>query len=160
MFRNLVASTIVLDDWTAPYPESVKQHIKSADACIWSVKVYEAFMYVYVLTLRLPNRSLAITPTKSKGMDFAEVTRVNSDYTLNGLSQMAAMTNKPFRFVYVSGVTIERDQSKSLPFLAEYRLMRVRLSFILFISIYRRKSLTKVGPRRERYLGLCRTACS
>ena len=60
-------------------------------------------------------------------MDFAEVTKVNSDYTLNDLSQMAILANKPFRFVYVSGVTIERDQSKSLPFLAEYRLMRVRL---------------------------------
>ena len=60
-------------------------------------------------------------------MYFAEVTKVNSDYTLNGLSQMAILANKPFRFVYVSGVTIERDQSKSLPFLAEYRPMRVRL---------------------------------
>jgi hypothetical protein len=40
---------------------------------------------------------------------------------------MAAVGNKPFRFVYTSGVTIERDQTKSLPFLAEYRLMRVCL---------------------------------
>jgi uncharacterized protein YbjT (DUF2867 family) len=29
--------SIVLEDWTSPYPESVKEHIKGADACIWFV---------------------------------------------------------------------------------------------------------------------------
>jgi nucleoside-diphosphate-sugar epimerase len=28
---------IVLEDWSSPYPESVKEHIKYADACIWFV---------------------------------------------------------------------------------------------------------------------------
>ena len=59
-------------------------------------------------------------------MDLADVTRVCADYTTNGLSNMAALAHKPFRFVYVSGVMVERDQSKALPFLADYRLMRVR----------------------------------
>ena len=27
--------SVVLEDWTAPYPESVKEHVKGADACIW-----------------------------------------------------------------------------------------------------------------------------
>lgn len=27
--------SIVLDDWTNPYPESIKRHLKGADACIW-----------------------------------------------------------------------------------------------------------------------------
>ena len=29
--------SVVLDDWTAPYPESVKRAISGADACIWFV---------------------------------------------------------------------------------------------------------------------------
>jgi uncharacterized protein YbjT (DUF2867 family) len=27
--------SVVLDDWTSPYPESVKGHIQGGDACIW-----------------------------------------------------------------------------------------------------------------------------
>ncbi|KAL8984099.1 MAG: hypothetical protein Q9205_001837 [Flavoplaca limonia] len=40
---------------------------------------------------------------------------------------MAAHASKPFRFIYTSGVTVERDQEKTLPFLSEYRLMRGRV---------------------------------
>lgn len=58
-------------------------------------------------------------------MDFADVTTICSDYTINGLVNMAALANKPFRFIYTSGVMTERDQEKSFPFLSDYRLMRV-----------------------------------
>jgi hypothetical protein len=59
-------------------------------------------------------------------MSFTDVTKICEEYTVNGISNMATLANKPFRFIYTSGVLIERDQNKSLPFLAEYRLMRVR----------------------------------
>ncbi|KAF1963215.1 NAD(P)-binding protein [Byssothecium circinans] len=98
--------SVVLVDWIKPYPESVKEQLEDADACIWA---------------------LAVTPTKSKDMNFAEVTKVCFDYTINGLESMASVANKPFRFVYASGVTVERDQTKVLPFLADYRLMRGRV---------------------------------
>ncbi|OAX82054.1 hypothetical protein ACJ72_03596 [Emergomyces africanus] len=98
--------SVILSDWTEPYPESVKEQLRGADACIWT---------------------LAVTPTKSKEMDFAEVTKICSDFTLNGLHNIAVLANNPFRFVYVSGVTVERDQTKSLWFLADYRLMRGRV---------------------------------
>jgi hypothetical protein len=65
-------------------------------------------------------------------MDFAHVTTVCYDYTIHALKSMAALANKPFRFIYVSGILIERDQTKELPYLAEYRHMRVR--FILCFS--------------------------
>jgi hypothetical protein len=42
---------------------------------------------------------------------------------------MAQVANQPFRFVYTSGVTVERDQSKTLSFLSDYRLMRVSFAF-------------------------------
>lgn len=38
---------------------------------------------------------------------------------------MFAVANKPFRFVYTSGIAVERDQTKSLESMGDYRLMRV-----------------------------------
>jgi hypothetical protein len=67
-------------------------------------------------------------------MDFAEVTKICYDYTITGLQNIAAVANNPVRFVYTSGVTVERDQSKSLPFLGEYRLMRVSVIFLLCLA--------------------------
>jgi hypothetical protein len=71
------------------------------------------------------NRTLAVTSSKSREMDFVDVTKICSEYTINGLKIMSSLANKPFRFIYTSGVLIERDQSKSLPFLADYLLMLV-----------------------------------
>lgn len=71
------------------------------------------------------DRTLAVTPRKSKEMDPTEVEKICFDYTVNGLRTIAALANKPFRFVYTSGLLVERDQSKSLWFLAKYRRMRV-----------------------------------
>lgn len=31
--------SIVLDDWVKPYSDSVKEHLRGADACIWSVSL-------------------------------------------------------------------------------------------------------------------------
>jgi hypothetical protein len=73
-------------------------------------------------------RALAITPTKSNDVSFDEVTRICYDYTINGLNNIASVANKPFRFIYTSDVTVERDQTKTLPFLQDYRLMRVSCS--------------------------------
>ncbi|KAL9615622.1 MAG: hypothetical protein Q9204_008726 [Flavoplaca sp. TL-2023a] len=95
--------SVVLENWTSPYPESVIGHVKGADACIWA---------------------LAVTPSQSKDMEFSDVTAICYDYTMNGLTNMAAHASKPFRFIYTSGVTVERDQEKTLPFLSKYRLMR------------------------------------
>ncbi|KAL8857217.1 MAG: hypothetical protein Q9178_006272 [Gyalolechia marmorata] len=67
--------SVILEDWTSPYPESVIQHVQHADA----------------------------------------------------LTNLAAHVSKPFRFIYTSGVTVERDQKKTVPFLSEYRLMRGRV---------------------------------
>jgi hypothetical protein len=58
-------------------------------------------------------------------MSFDEVTKICYDYTVNGLNNMVPVANEPFRFIYTSGVTVERDQTKTLPFLQDYRLMRV-----------------------------------
>lgn len=98
--------SVILKDWEKPYPEEILSQLKDADACVWT---------------------LAVTPTKSKDNDFDEVTKVCYDYTINGLETLFSVANKPFRFVYTSGVTVERDQTKVLPFLHDYRLMRGRV---------------------------------
>jgi hypothetical protein len=67
-------------------------------------------------------------------MSFDEVTKICYEYTVNGLNNMVPVTNMPFRFIYTSGVTVERDQTKTLPFLHDYRLMRVSCS--MFIRIH------------------------
>jgi hypothetical protein len=59
------------------------------------------------------------------------VTKICYNYTVNGLNNIAPVANKPFRFVYTSGVTVERDQTKTLPFLQDYRLMRVSCSLFI-----------------------------
>jgi hypothetical protein len=83
-------------------------------------------------TLTHPSfRTLAVTPSKSKDRDFGDVTKICSDFTIYGLRNMATVANTPFRFIYTSGVASERDQSKSLSLMADYRLMRVRFTTIL-----------------------------
>jgi uncharacterized protein YbjT (DUF2867 family) len=30
---------VVLDDWSLPYPEEVKEHLRGADVCVWFVRI-------------------------------------------------------------------------------------------------------------------------
>ncbi|KAF2498210.1 hypothetical protein BU16DRAFT_579387 [Lophium mytilinum] len=94
--------TVIVEDWEKYTPE-VKEAIKGADACLWL---------------------LAITPAKSKTYTFEEVRKVCSGYTVAGIREMSSVANKPFRFIYTSGAMTERDQTKKLMLLGEYRLMR------------------------------------
>ena len=94
-----------------------------------------------------------MTPSQSRSMDFAQVTTICHDYTINGIQNMIKAANKPFRFVYVSGVLTERDQSKVLPSLGEYRHLRVSSSFYhLFLALSfdcRQFTPLKSGPHRK-----------
>ncbi|KAJ6475255.1 putative nucleoside-diphosphate-sugar epimerase [Mycena vitilis] len=81
------------------YSDEVKNEFAGADACIWTV---------------------AITPTKSKGIPFEEVTRICQTSTLAGLQAIHdAGVHQPFRFIYMSG-----DQSKAPSWVKEYNIMR------------------------------------
>jgi hypothetical protein len=68
-------------------------------------------------------------------MRFEQATRICYDYTVNALSNMIPICKKPFRFIYTSGVTVERDQTKELSFLQDYRRMRVSSLDVLLNSI-------------------------
>ncbi|KAL6715874.1 hypothetical protein ACLMJK_006835 [Lecanora helva] len=100
---------VVLQNYDT-YPEDVRAKLAGADACIWTV---------------------AITPSKSRGIPPDEVRRVCYDYTIAGLQAIfkaqgegSRSNSSPFRFLYMSGAASERDQSKTPPMMAEYCLMR------------------------------------
>ena len=85
-------------------------------------------------------------------MDFADVSKICYDYTINGIANMAALANKPFRFVYTSGVLIERDQNKFLPFLSDYRRLRVRFPSIVLFPILLTRLTHEMQGRVENYI--------
>ncbi|KAH8602294.1 hypothetical protein B0O99DRAFT_499704 [Bisporella sp. PMI_857] len=89
------------------YPDSIKQELRNADACIWTI---------------------AITPSGLNKMPFEEVREICLGYTVKGLETIAQLpresTARPFRFIYISGVNAERDQSKKPWVLGDYCLMR------------------------------------
>ena len=67
-------------------------------------------------------------PSASAKMPFDEVNRISADSTPPALTSLAAAGANPFRFIYVSGILVERDQQKELPLsgpLAPYFHMRV-----------------------------------
>lgn len=107
-------TSVVVKDYEGPYDgddadDRVKTAIAGADACIWTV---------------------AITPSKSSTYAFDEVRRVCQTSTLVGLRAMHAARGtktktSPFRFMYMSGIAAERDQTKVPSFKPEYSLMRV-----------------------------------
>ncbi len=72
------------------------------------------------------DRTMAITPSKSRALGFDEVRRVCQTCTLAGLQAMhESSPSKPFRFLYMSGIAAERDQTKKPDFMPEYSWMRV-----------------------------------
>ncbi|MCJ1451528.1 hypothetical protein MMC28_001867 [Mycoblastus sanguinarius] len=100
--------SVVLDNYCS-YPDDVNKQLAGANAYIWTV---------------------AITPGKSRGLDFDEVRRVCQEYTLTGLRAMFKAHSEggsgapPFRFMYMSGTTSERDQNKTPRWMPQYCLMR------------------------------------
>ncbi|KAI0843648.1 putative nucleoside-diphosphate-sugar epimerase [Hypoxylon sp. FL0890] len=95
--------SVVVEDYEH-YSEKVKKEFAGASACIWTV---------------------AITPTKSKMYGFEEVKRICQTSTLAGLKAMhESGLSKPFRFLYMSGASVERDPAKTPRFQPEYTRMR------------------------------------
>ncbi|KAK3683430.1 hypothetical protein B0T22DRAFT_467900 [Podospora appendiculata] len=89
------------------YSEGTKKELAGADACIWT---------------------LAVTPSKYKSFPWDDVVKVCRDYTAKAIETMSQLprgdATKPFRFIYVSGVNSERDQTKKPLILGDYCLMR------------------------------------
>ncbi|EXK26260.1 hypothetical protein FOMG_17162 [Fusarium oxysporum f. sp. melonis 26406] len=95
--------SVVVPDY-GTYPDHVRDIFRGADACIWTV---------------------GITPMVYGSLDSAQARKICVDDTLAGLQTMVeSSTNKPFRFLYMSGADAETDQTKTPPVMPEYFLMR------------------------------------
>lgn len=74
-------------------------------------------------------RTVAVTPFRTSGFDFAEVKRVCQDCTLAGFKAMyEAGPAKPFRFIYFSADGTPRDPIKRPAIMGDYQVMRVSYS--------------------------------
>ena len=118
---------VIVQDYGV-YPEDVKRELAGASACIWyyCMGLGGASMNG---ALTSEDRTVAIKPYKGKDVPFEEIKRVFQDTTIAGLKAMHdAGLARPFRFIYMSGIFAERDQTKTPKLLPEYLLMRVSLS--------------------------------
>lgn len=97
-------NSVIVKDYDH-YSDEAKSAFKGANGCIWTI---------------------AITPSKSSNFPWEEVVRVCQTSTLVGLRAIHETgTAKPFRFIYMSGIAAERDQTKTPAFKPQYSLMRV-----------------------------------
>lgn len=88
-------------DFTS-YPQPLLDELKGAEACIWSL-------------------GIAMPKTMEEGQ------RINQDFPLAAAKAFAANRGgAAFRFVYVSGMLVEKDQNKKLWIVGDSRKMRGR----------------------------------
>ena len=119
---------------------------------MYLVRLCRSFIGVRML-IRTPTRTVAITPGRSVGQDFAEVKRICQDCTMAGLKAMyEAGPSKPFRFVYLSGEGTPRDMTKKPFFLGQYLLMRVSkfTLYLCFAEFQVRKIYLQIQRARQK----------
>ncbi|KAL5388180.1 hypothetical protein DPSP01_003169 [Paraphaeosphaeria sporulosa] len=105
---------VVVKDYDQ-YSDEAKTAFKDANGCIWTI---------------------AITPSKSSNYFWEEVVRVCQTSTMVGLRTMhEAGMGKPFRFIYMSGIAGERDQTKTPSFKPKYNLCyKLRLEHLISVD--------------------------
>jgi nucleoside-diphosphate-sugar epimerase len=103
------------------YPDSIRDQIKDANACIW----YDPSPQVYAHRSTNTNPMCCRTLGKARIPDNETAQRVSVDYTLAAVRVLQEIGQKPFRFIYCSGAAAERDQTKPLWIMQDYRRIRV-----------------------------------
>ncbi|KAM7201760.1 hypothetical protein V8F20_004721 [Naviculisporaceae sp. PSN 640] len=98
-------SIVIPDSDWENYPDDVKSELSGAHACIWTV---------------------AVIPPKLSSTPWETTVKACRDYATYALRTMSELSDKakPFRFLYMSGVNAERDQSKKPFMLGDYCLLR------------------------------------
>ena len=119
---------VALVDNFLSYPDSVREEIKGADACIWYEHSHQSLASPSPV-LTKPRRTLG----KARMPDNDTARRVSLDYTLTAARVVQETCQKPFRFIYCSGAGAERDQTKSLWMMQDYRRIRVISPFTAFL---------------------------
>lgn len=122
--------SVMIQDYEV-YPDEIKKELSGAGACIWYALSSSLSRKPAgeASSLTRSDRTVAITPSKSKAYDFEEVRRICQTSAISCLrSTHEAGPAAPFRFLYVSGVAAERDPTKTPTFMPQYSLMRVSQS--------------------------------
>ncbi|KAJ1555782.1 hypothetical protein HK405_013187 [Cladochytrium tenue] len=128
------------------YPDSVLDVLRGADACIWTI---------------------GVTPTKARGMAWEEVCKISRDYAVTAvdtISKLAASRDasdkhrRPVRFVYISGVSAERDQSKKPWVMPEMLLMRGEAETLVLESARRSDGVVEACVAKPGYIGEAQAA--
>jgi uncharacterized protein YbjT (DUF2867 family) len=111
----------------------ITDELKGASACLWSIGVVPSQARDEVSAKRICveftaaaarafSRAYAESASPSEAQEMAEAEGAAS------ASNSYGKPKPPFRFVYISGAAVERDQSKSLWYMGNYRRMRVSIS--------------------------------
>ncbi|KAK4040776.1 protein FMP52, mitochondrial, partial [Parachaetomium inaequale] len=100
--------SVILEDFDSEYPESVKEELSGAGACIWTI---------------------ALTPGKAQTTPWEQTVKICRDYAVRGIETIAKLPRdgegkQPLRFMYISGHAAERDPNKKPWILGDYCLMR------------------------------------
>ncbi|KAL7621850.1 hypothetical protein AAE478_007350 [Parahypoxylon ruwenzoriense] len=75
--------------------------------------------------LHMPCGTLGVSPGKAMLYDWEELKHICQTGTVAGMEAMyEAGPSRPFRFLYISGETAERDQTKKPALMAQFTLMR------------------------------------
>ncbi|OJJ48238.1 hypothetical protein ASPZODRAFT_140552 [Penicilliopsis zonata CBS 506.65] len=122
--QNPKLKVVILDDFLS-YTDPVLQEINGADACIWTLGKTPT-------TDSEAARKVCLDYTLAAVAAFEKVAENNKDGNGN-----ETLPTKKIRFVYCSGAAAERDQTKSLWFIQEYRRIRVRLCLLYgILNVY------------------------
>lgn len=112
------------------YPESVKQKLAGADACIWCVNyLIDNLLLLYAPMLTPKRRTIAITPAELRSVGWEQACKICRDYAIKGIEIITKLPRgdgkKPFRWVYISGSSSVRDPAEKPWVLGDYCVMRV-----------------------------------
>ncbi|KAI0884956.1 uncharacterized protein GGS22DRAFT_136474 [Annulohypoxylon maeteangense] len=99
--------SVICDDFEN-YPQSAKQELAGADACIWTI---------------------AVTPAQLRAMGWEQACKICRDYAIKGIETITQLPRgdgekKPFRWVYISGSSSVRDPAEKPWVLGDYCVMR------------------------------------
>lgn len=110
----------------------------------------------WTAALRLFPRTVAVTPFKMGAFEFDEVKRVCQDCTFAGFKAvMAALPQKPFRFLYFSAEGTPREADAQITTWREYQLMRVSYRILFQIFLSTRFCRLTIFPGRNGAHGSC-----
>jgi hypothetical protein len=141
----------------------ITDELKGASACLWAIGIRPSQARDEVSAKRV---CVEFTAAAARAFQRAYADSASVVETKAGAGaetgDSATTSNSdgkpPFRFVYISGAAIERDQSKSLWYLGNYRRMRVSIHYLI-TSPYPRSILNggmcSPVPGRGRKRPLC-----